>query len=786
MAAAVADTEIIVHTEQLLAKLREIPGIADKEFKAMAGAISKQYAKAAAEAEKSAKKIAADSAKAAEKSAQEWSRGTEWIAKKIASMTGGVGADLLDLGTDGAGAIGAIGVGAAAAAGGVAILSATVVGGATAVVSLVTAAEEARDRLHEMGVEVPMSSASIAALDDWKTMADGASVQTEILTVQVGALVASAFLPAAEAALGLASELGDLLPTVNQLSSGIDTLQSGTRVFGAIVSLGITEVVRYAVGLEDLSEAGREAAEALGMQVEQNKALAAHKPVAEAMLKLTEETAFAETGASKARSALFKQTQEIDATTEKYIESLRTLNVTEDERLAMEEAASSMAEARKEQLTEEVELAEDAAQATKDSAAASKAKAAADKEASEAAREATRAEQERVKALQATDQLHSLINATTADTLGAEEEIERAYQARIDAVEKLAAAGASAADVEEATTQAELRRQRELFELSESRADAAAEEAEAYRAMQRDLDDLQSSVDDLTESWDIAGLTVQAYAEATNEALNSDALRAFGDVWNDVVGAMEDQYQDLMDAAEARYDHEHDLFEKARDDRNEEIESWLEGEQDKIDHLLETGQISEEEAREAKRRADAEANRKQKLAILETQRQKKELEQRHQDEMAAAMKAFKANQRLQKTQAVIEGFRAGIALIPAFAWMGPGAPVAAATLAAASTGIAVAAIAAQDAPEFPTGRAPLSRSPDHRMVGVRDDEPIMPGRWVSAMGGPGAVKDMIDHNTGPAAVTNIYVDGALIASKRGGGDQRFSAPSWATGKRPLF
>jgi hypothetical protein len=67
--------------------------------------------------------------------------------------------------------------------------------------------------------------------------------------------------------------------------------------------------------------------------------------------------------------------------------------------------------------------------------------------------------------------------------------------------------------------------------------------------------------------------------------------------------------------------------------------------------------------------------------------------------------AFKAQQAAAVANAIIDGARSAIALIPAFAYLGPGAPVAAAALAGTATAIQIASILSQK-PKFHTGLDP--------------------------------------------------------------------------------
>ena len=98
------------------------------------------------------------------------------------------------------------------------------------------------------------------------------------------------------------------------------------------------------------------------------------------------------------------------------------------------------------------------------------------------------------------------------------------------------------------------------------------------------------------------------------------------------------------------------------------------------------------------------------------------------------VEAFKRTQALQIAAATIESIRAGIAMIPGFAFLGPFAPAAAAAAAAASLGIAIAGIQAQQPPAFPIGGIVEGARPDHVMIRAQPDEGIANLR---AMGAPG-------------------------------------------------
>jgi hypothetical protein len=105
---------------------------------------------------------------------------------------------------------------------------------------------------------------------------------------------------------------------------------------------------------------------------------------------------------------------------------------------------------------------------------------------------------------------------------------------------------------------------------------------------------------------------------------------------------------------------------------------------------------------------------------------------------AAAAQAFEANKKLRIAQATIDAIAAGVSLIPAFSFLGPAAPAAAAAVAGSALGLAVSQINATQPPEFPTGRIPTSA--DHALVGVQPEEAILSRRGVATRGGPEAVR----------------------------------------------
>lgn len=707
MASGVVDMEILLRTERLLADLRKIPGVADAEARKMAAAMSREWAKAEQASAKAQAKMAQDAQRASAKAEQEWSKGTEAIAKKVASRFGGVGADLLDLAGSAGGALGTVGVAASAAAAGVAVLATAVVGGATAVVGLINSAEEARDRLEGMSAVAPLSADTIDALDDWKETSRAASVASDVLLAKVGGLAAAGFGPAAKAATALASEMSGLLPSVDTLTESIDTLQTVTRGMAAVLSLGVTEILRYVAGFDDLVVAGDQAAEALTRFEETQKLLAAHAPVAQRMLEITEAAVLAETGASSARKGLLAATEAVDATTQEYVASLQTLNLSEEEAAIMAEAAIEIGEKRKGQLLDEVE-------ATEAAAAAAKRKAAADKAAAEAARQ------------------HAKV---LADWERFATGVERQAGKVADAHEK------QAKEEAEATAEAE--------------------------ALARAMADLDRAVGTLESDLGAGSVGVAAWGDAIDEVVNGVLADTAVEIVNGFTDLMLASYERQIDAAREYAAEVLANVQAEADARQSAHDEWYDQEQEKIDAAVEAGEMSAEQAEEAQAALDARSAAKQKALDAEEAAALAMAERVKQEQARRAGEAWRKSKTFQIAQATVESVRAGISLIPAFAeipGIGTLAPLLAAGAAAASLGTAIANIQATSAPEFPMGRLPGS-SPDHEVHGaIRDDEAVLTGRGVRTAGGPDGVRDLNSGRGGGGNTYNLILDRRMLAT----------------------
>lgn len=740
MPTATVDAEIVLRTERMLSKLREIPGITDAEAKKMAGALSKQWAQAEKDAARTAKKMAEDLARAdakiaadfkaaletasreAEQLAQEAQRaveraaaeaekvrakqeadaerGTVAIVKKIAAEFGGEVSALTEVATETEGAIGGIGVAAVGAVGGAVALAAAWKG-------VVDRAAEAEHRLEAAGLRATIPQDAQDSITAYSSAAGELSTKVDQLTVRVGAELAPALTTAATATSDAIDGLLRLQDTVKDDTTDLGAFVQGLDSFGDalkyVASLGVAGNFFGFDGIIRARDAQRKAAdEAIA---EQERLAAQNKEFWQGVAQAAEDAADA------AEKAWAKELQGYKA-------QGPTLQDLRDGERKLEEAARKREAALKAEEQERARMV--------------------------AANE---------KVLQSERALQKQTDAANAETLGAEAQIEAAYQDREQAIDDAAAAGARASAVQAALNAAEAERQRALDKLAHDRAAAMAEEARQQEQIAQDLDALNRQVDELGRSWigtgDIVGQTLQVWAQQLQDLLDSPSVQAIGHLaqqWADqITQANEDEIQALQD----RHETQLDAFKEERNARRDQIDEWEQGEIEKLKRAKEAGRLSAQEYREELRRIQAAADAQQRAADQTTEHEKTQLDARHRKQQQLAAKAFRENQELQIAQAAIESFQAAVALVPAFAYLGPGAPEAAALIAAESFGLAVQGIQSQSPPEFPMGR-----SPDHPIVGaIQPEEAVLSRRAVELEG-----RDRIERaNRGQATPTEVHV-----------------------------
>ena len=365
-------------------------------------------------------------------------------------------------------------------------------------------------------------------------------------------------------------------------------------------------------------------------------------------------------------------------------------------------------------------------QEQKEAADASRAQAAAEREAAEAMREAERAAQARAKA---TETLNDSIFRSTLEVVdpltALEMQFERQQVAILDAavaagnlelgMEALAAAQvAYDADVEQTIDS--------MIRFKQSAADVEVQVEDTRTAIQRLIDsDLYAAIDAIsTETERVSMMTTGVIVGATQQRI--DAIANVAAAEREAI----EQGADLMQTTET----------------------------DRINRLVEIGRLTEAEGQAQIAAVDAAAKAERERADLVAA----DLEQQ-------ATKAFKLNQAAQIANATIEAARAAIALLPSFAYLGPGAPAAATALAGAQLALAIGAITSQEPPTFALGGMVSERSTggaDHTPILASPSEGIVSPRGMMALGREGL--DALNQGSTPGTNVSIMLDRQIIAS----------------------
>lgn len=277
--------------------------------------------------------------------------------------------------------------------------------------------------------------------------------------------------------------------------------------------------------------------------------------------------------------------------------------------------------------------------------------------------------------------------------------------------------------------------------LDQLQTDLTSTSEDAIEAFNKMNAALQEMADNLQPSkWEIATMAVAAYAKELNAIANGPQ-----------VNAMMDAFGNLAELQ--RMNHEEDVGRlKARmEGRRKEIEAFVESEFDRVDALRESGALTASEAALRKREIQEEAQAKRQA-----------LRQRTADEREAALKTFRASQTSARALAIISAAQAALAMIPAFLWMGPFAPIGAAAAAGTALAVQLKTINAQKPPEFAMGRLPMSS--DHTtLAALQPAEAVLSQRGVAAAGGREGVAALNDGRSTPNSRIVLQFDRRTIA-----------------------
>lgn len=312
-----------------------------------------------------------------------------------------------------------------------------------------------------------------------------------------------------------------------------------------------------------------------------------------------------------------------------------------------------------------------------------------------------------------------------------------AEQAAADQAEMLAALGMTTEDSAGSAQRATSAHREQAASIRDTAA-AAERLAEQAAKLERISEDLTSQTEDLTVNmgtaamvidttgaelpavttqWQRASQAVQEFAARANELTQSAGFTAS-------VGAL----QDLGELQSVLHEQSVAELQQRIDRRRQEIEEFRDGELQRIDALVRSGAISGKEA----------ATRRQEV-YAEAQARREAMRQRTADERDAALRSFRAGQALAVSSAIIDAAAAALALIPAFLFLGPLAPVGAATASGLALATQLAVIRQQKPPEFPMGRLPTSS--DHtQLAALQPSEAVLTQRGVATLGGPATVQ----------------------------------------------
>lgn len=318
-------------------------------------------------------------------------------------------------------------------------------------------------------------------------------------------------------------------------------------------------------------------------------------------------------------------------------------------------------------------------------------------DAAKAAREHAAALREQEQQLQkvatAGEKLADISLDATSDILSGEEEIQRAYDARIEAILEAALVGGNLDAANAAAQEAEARRIRDLATLETERYFERLALEQDLTAKLQEAEELRREA--VLETGRIADKVYGNLSGAVGELL-SISERAAADEARAVQGSLDQQLTQREQLAAS-------LEEAATVAEAAEIQRQI----DRLDREIATNKV-----------------------LLDAERDK-------------INRQFEVRQGLEASGALISGFAgAAAALAPPPIGAGPilGPILAASTIALA--GAQAAAIAAESPPQFDAGFAPFTAGPDNYLATLRQGEGVTNQAATDALGGPAAVRRM--------------------------------------------
>lgn len=526
-----------VKLNELTAALQKAGNISENEAKRMVIAVDRQF-----QASKKAGQDAAKALKASKSGADDMKKSLA-AAGQLASSFGGslgaMGATANAAGTSLANlagpVLGSVGVAAGITVGAVAALAYGIVQGAEGVNAYIDAADPLIERLKQISGSKPLPPSAVAALDHYRQSSLGAEAASDRLHVEVAALATEFAGPLLDAFTGFVGELADFAeqdgPTIIAI---FDDFAMITRVVQGVLTLGGTELVRYAVGLNGLEAAGHAAAAGLDDTARAAAEANARLSAGEKIAGIAAEALLAATGATDAQIAMSKA---IDANNDSLNEYIAQLDLSTDAGKAQAEAATTIIEKRNQQIAAD----ERATEADKNAADAS-AKGAA------ATAKATATQQDMEKTIGdvagAISALHTQSAGYYADTLTSGQARAAALASEQAGIDDTAAALTAEIEATDGLTRAEKDRMQATIESTAADAKAAAQ-LRANRDLDAEIAAAATQADianaDAADGW------VKAADDADAKA-KSDRQKRRDNLHDDVESVK--QYYDVVAQAE--------------------------------------------------------------------------------------------------------------------------------------------------------------------------------------------------------------------------------------------
>jgi hypothetical protein len=236
-------------------------------------------------------------------------------------------------------------------------------------------------------------------------------------------------------------------------------------------------------------------------------------------------------------------------------------------------------------------------------------------------------------------------------------------------------------------------------------------------------------------------------------ALQTEKFEKLSDTISAAAGHMLELTDSMSTFANLALDKLTEIADKERARQEAAIESDAARKKASIEQQLESGKIDDKQAEARMRNVDrlAEADKRRIEGL--TDQQKKQ-----------AKKAFAAQQALALAEVAINAAAAYLPLVGGLAYLGFGAPAAAAGITGAAALAQTAAILSAKPPEFASGGMVGARlSADHALIAAQPDEGIVSRRGIAALGGPDGL-DQLNRGAGMGAsiTANIMLDRQML------------------------